>query len=57
MDIANENGFTPIYAAAVGGHTEVFREFLNRGARVDIANEDSCTSLYLAALYDHVDVR
>jgi len=57
VDIANENGFTPIYAAAVGGHTEVFREFLNRGARVDIANEDSCTSLYLAALYDHVDVR
>ena len=49
MDIANEAGYTPLYAAAEGGHVEVVRELLNHGARMDIANEEGCTPLYAAS--------
>jgi ankyrin repeat protein len=44
-----EDGNTLLHAAVVGGHPDIMRELLHRGANVDLRNDDGSTPLMAAA--------
>jgi len=50
VEIANNNGWTPLNSAAFEGHEEVFRELLKDGASVEGANNNGWTPLKSASL-------
>ena len=48
VDVADENGFTPLMAAVQYGHVDLARELLNRGADPNKRDADGQTSLHHA---------
>ena len=56
VDIADECGHAPLYAAAEEGHVEVVRVLLNHGASVNITDKNGFTPLYAADHRLHVEV-
>ncbi|KAJ1476984.1 ankyrin repeat-containing domain protein, partial [Baffinella frigidus] len=42
-------GRTPLFAAALGGHTDILLLLLEHGADVSVADDDGWTSLHIAA--------
>ncbi|MFC5852472.1 ankyrin repeat domain-containing protein [Streptomyces chlorus] len=57
-DGANADGTTPLYAAAVGGATEIVACLLDAGASPDVESRDETdgTPLCAAAAWGHADV-
>lgn len=51
-----QDGFTPLHAAASGGHTLVVKILLERGASAGITTDNGFTPLSLAAKCGHDDV-
>jgi ankyrin repeat protein len=56
VNIADEYGYTPLYAAAEEGHVEVVRVLLNHGASVNITDKNGFSPLYAADQRRNVDV-
>ena len=55
VNIANETAATFLRSAAAKGHVEIFREFLNRCARVDFRDDNDKAPLIEAALKGHLE--
>lgn len=56
VDRDNVKGYTPLHLAAQGGHLEVVRALLERGANLEARNEHRDTPLILAARGGHMEV-
>ena len=56
VDLANNNGATPLLAAASGGHPEVAAALIAARANVNQARNDGRTPLIMAARMNHVEV-
>jgi len=54
VEIANNNGRTPLYYAASNIHMEAVRELLKHGAKVESGDKNGRSPLYIAA--SNVDV-
>lgn len=50
------DGFTPLHNAAAGGHLEVVRLLIKRGADIHILNKEGESAYVLATMNDHSDV-
>lgn len=50
------HGYTPLHWAAMGGHTEIARMLIARGADVNALSKEKVSPLYLAAMEGHADV-
>lgn len=46
VDVADENGYTPLMAACAYGHIELVRELLNRGANPNTTDADGNTAVH-----------
>ena len=55
MDLAHNDGTTPLYITACAGHTEAIKALLAGGAKVDLAKNDGTTPLYYSAKYGHIE--
>ncbi|XP_064385325.1 uncharacterized protein LOC135334177 isoform X4 [Halichondria panicea] len=55
VNSVDEDGCTPLIAAAVGGHADSVKELLSSGAVVDLADKGGCTPLMWAAMFGHTD--
>lgn len=53
INIASENGGTPLHLAAFWGHLEVTKILLDAGAGTETKNEKRRTALDIAARYSH----
>ncbi len=49
VDLADKDGFTPLYVAVQQGHTAVVSLLLENHAQVDLADNDGATPLIIAA--------
>ena len=49
MDIAKEDGFTPLHLASLNGSVEVVRVLMGKGCKVDARDNSGQTPLHLAA--------
>ena len=56
VDLAANNGATPLFDARQFGHVDAARLLLEKGAAVDRATESGATPLYIACKNGHVDV-
>jgi uncharacterized protein len=45
VNIADNTGATPLFAASISGHAEIIRLLLERGAPVNAKNEEGSTPL------------
>lgn len=55
-DVADPNGFTPLYLAALRGRGEIVSQLLAAGAHVDQAATIGAFPLYIAARQGHAEV-
>lgn len=53
---ANNNGKTPLMAAAQEGHEKVVKALLEAGADIEAKNKNGDTALTLAVKNDHLEV-
>jgi ankyrin repeat protein len=53
LNTADENGETPIFAAARAGRLVMMEQLLSNGASAEVVNWDGSTPLHEAALYGH----
>lgn len=53
---SEDRGLTPIILAAFGGHKDVVRELISRGANVSAVTDTGITPLWVAAYAGHDDV-
>ncbi|KAK3267333.1 hypothetical protein CYMTET_24102, partial [Cymbomonas tetramitiformis] len=53
VDLADEDGRTPLYIAACNGRKEVVEALLAKGAQVDLAEQNEGTLLHIAACNGH----
>ncbi|XP_013410881.1 ankyrin repeat and protein kinase domain-containing protein 1 [Lingula anatina] len=56
IDAAQNNGFTPLHAAACLGHTKLCKLFLEHGAAINEADKDGWTTLHVASCYYYPDI-
>ena len=56
IEFVNDEGVTPLLAAASEGHVEVFNELINSGANVNHQEKDGTSVLSAAAARGHLDV-
>ena len=56
LDLARENGSTPVFIAAQFGHHEVVRVLAKMGANLDLADKDGRTPLSIATRNSHDEV-
>jgi ankyrin repeat protein len=56
VDIANNDGRTPLHLTAESGHVELIRELSRNGTSMDIEDKDGKRPLHLAAKRWHVEV-
>lgn len=57
INIANQQGFTPLHTAALNGHYDLTQLFLKRGAEVNARNfTHKSTPLHLASKQDKMNV-
>jgi ankyrin repeat protein len=56
VDAENEEGKTPLIEACEGGHLEVVRWLLDRGADINHQGNGGCTTLYWASNTEHTPV-
>jgi ankyrin repeat protein len=56
VNTANDEGATPVYAAAGEGHVEAIRALHEFGADVNTPDEEGCTPVYVAAECGHIEV-
>ena len=49
MNIADDDGVTPLHLAVKWGYLEIVRELVNAGSRVDAKNKYGATPLHMAA--------
>ena len=56
VDVAKNDGATPLLIAAAKGHLDVVRELVGAGPGVDVAEDTGATPLYVAAQEGHLDV-
>ena len=56
INLANNNGASPLYAASQQGHLEVVRELLRGGASIDQAMKNGFTPLCIASQNGHLQV-
>ena len=48
IDSADNQGFTPLFAACLKGHESTARLLLEKGATIDLANNNGTTPLNIA---------
>jgi ankyrin repeat protein len=56
LDLAAEDGATPVFVAAQDGHHEVVRLLADNGANLDLANKNGTTPVLIAAKNGHHEV-
>lgn len=56
VSAVNERGSTPLHSASFGGHLEVVRFLLQKGAEIDAVNGGGFTPLHLATFAGHREV-
>ena len=56
VDVAENDGATPLFIASQKNHFEVMRELLQRGAAVDAAMNNGATPLFIATARGHAAV-
>ena len=56
VNAKDEDGYTPLYAVAGGGHKEVAELLIAKGADVNPKREDGATPLLIAAVAGHKEV-
>ncbi|TYZ58284.1 hypothetical protein PybrP1_011927, partial [[Pythium] brassicae (nom. inval.)] len=56
VDMATEDGATPLYVAAQNGNLEAVSALIAHSASVNLVMEDDATPLFIAAQNDHADV-
>ncbi|KAF6810076.1 ankyrin repeat protein, partial [Colletotrichum plurivorum] len=56
VSVADNHGFTPLFAASNGGHFEVVKVLLEKGADVSVADNNGWTPLNAASIGGHFEV-
>jgi len=56
VNVTNEDDYSPLHLAAIGGHLEVVKLLLARGAEVGAVNTSGVTPLHEAAYGGHQEV-
>ena len=56
VNAKDEDGYTPLYAVAGGGHKEIAELLIAKGADVNPKREDGATPLLIAAVAGHKEV-
>ncbi|MFH1689999.1 MAG: ankyrin repeat domain-containing protein [Candidatus Eisenbacteria bacterium] len=56
LTVTNERNEMPIHVATAGGHVDVVRLLLDRGAQVAAGDNENSTALDVAAIFGHLDL-
>jgi len=56
VNAKDEDGYTPLYAVAGGGHNEIAELLISKGADVNAKDKDGWTSLHEATMGGHKEV-
>ncbi|EQC37033.1 hypothetical protein SDRG_05262 [Saprolegnia diclina VS20] len=56
LDVANQQGLTPLHIAATRGHAPLVSLLLDHGADIDFATNSQQTALFMAVAHARVDV-
>lgn len=55
LNLADENGYTLLHFAAIGGHTEVVEYLVGKGVNINAQNGDGFTAISWATFHNHFD--
>ena len=56
VNLSDENGFSPLYAACHDGHDTTVQLLLNNGADLNLCYNEGCNPLYVANLNGHTSI-
>ena len=56
LNSKDNRGWSPLHWAALYGHTDIARFFIDKGAEVNAKDKNGCTPLHWAAKKGHADI-
>jgi hypothetical protein len=56
IDVQEEEGYTPLVAAAAFGHASVTKQLIEARCNIDVQGDNGCTPIYIAAQNGHAPV-